>query len=202
MKIVSLLVILCLLAGLIFLTACKTSGEAVKPKCTAGWKCKSANERAYQSANCTWGNVTKCQSGCSNGACKMPPPTPTPVNATCTDSDGGLNYYTRGNGTGLYSSSKEKGVIWGENANKCTARSDAKNGYSIHYDCCSDSANSNQINEAYCENGILLAHGYQCPNGCLNGACKIPPTPRPANVTNGTFVVNRSVANVTNKTRP
>jgi hypothetical protein len=41
-------------------------------KCTAGWKCQSANYRAYQNTNCLWSNtsIQYCPSGCSNGICK------------------------------------------------------------------------------------------------------------------------------------
>src|SRR3989338_2037364 len=38
-----------------------------------------------------------CPSGCKNGACVS--------NQTCTDSDGGLNYYVKGNATGIFSDS-------------------------------------------------------------------------------------------------
>ena len=91
----------------------------------------------------------------------------------CTDSDGGQNYYVAGKGTGLYSSNKETGVIWGENPNKSTARFDTSMNYSISYDHCVDSVSSNQLNEAYCkEDGTLSSYGYPCPYGCKDGACK------------------------------
>ena len=97
----------------------------------------------------------------------------------CTDTDGGKDYYKRGKGTGLYSFEKQVGFIWGEDPNKVSARFDSSLDYSIHYDACSDSSISNQLNEAYCAaDGALYAEGYQCPNGCSNGAClTAPPTP-------------------------
>lgn len=102
-----------------------------------------------------------CPNGCSNGAC---------INQTCTDSDGGKNYYTRGKGTGPYGNTMDLGVIWGENPNKCEGRA-SDIGTSVHYDCCVDSTKYKQLNEAYCENGTLWAVGYDCPYGCSNGAC-------------------------------
>jgi len=89
----------------------------------------------------------------------------------CTDSDGGKDYYVRGKATGLYSDEKVTGSIWGEDATNCSMREDNSLHYSIFYDCCS-SPGSKQLNEAYCdENGIMQSVGYQCPNGCENGAC-------------------------------
>jgi|GEM_PF-2074864 len=91
---------------------------------------------------------------------------------TCTDSDGGKNYYVKGKGTGLYSNSKDKGWIFGENPNKASSRYDSSLDYSTYYDHCLDSETSNQLNEAYCdENGLLQSFGYNCPNGCEDGAC-------------------------------
>lgn len=92
-------------------------------------------------------------------------------NVTCTDSDGGKNYSVKGTGTGLYGFSKDKGWIWGENADKCSARYDSSLFYTIFYDCCADSATTNQLNEAYCENSTLYATNYFCPYGCSNGTC-------------------------------
>ena len=89
----------------------------------------------------------------------------------CTDSDGGKDYYTRGKTSGP-DYGGVIGIIWGEDANKCSARTDNSLGYSVHYDCCSDVTENKQLNEAYCdENGKLQAEGYQCPNGCKDGAC-------------------------------
>jgi len=89
----------------------------------------------------------------------------------CTDSDGGKDYYIRGKATGLYRDEKVTGSIWGEDATNCSMREDNSLNYSIFYDCCS-SPGSKQLNEAYCdENGIMQSVGYQCPNGCENGAC-------------------------------
>jgi hypothetical protein len=90
---------------------------------------------------------------------------------TCTDSDNGKDYYTRGRAAGPYGSDKQIGVIWGEEPNRCSARWDYSLGTSYHYDCCSDNTLNNQLNEAYCENGIMMSTAYNCPYGCSNGAC-------------------------------
>jgi hypothetical protein len=37
--------------------------------CTAGWKCKDANTRGYQQADCSWINEEFCPLGCVAGAC-------------------------------------------------------------------------------------------------------------------------------------
>lgn len=68
------------------------------------------------------------------------------VGNSCTDSDNGLDYYTKGTisgpggGGGIYTAT----------------------------DFCS----GNTINEGQCLNGITNITGYTCPNGCENGACK------------------------------
>ena len=91
---------------------------------------------------------------------------------TCTDTDGGKDYYKKGKATGLYGNSNQKGWIFGEDSNKTSARYDESLDYSIYYDHCFDSATSNQLNEAYCDSkGILQAYTYICPNGCKNGVC-------------------------------
>ena len=90
----------------------------------------------------------------------------------CTDSDGGKDYYVKGKATGLYGLSSQTGWIFGEDPNKASARSDKSLDYSIYYDHCYDSEDSNQLNEAYCDgNGRLQSYGYTCPNGCKDGAC-------------------------------
>ncbi|MFA5355137.1 MAG: hypothetical protein WC302_00140 [Candidatus Paceibacterota bacterium] len=51
-------------------------------------------------------------------------------------------------------------------------------GYSIANDCCSNSLTNRQLNEVYCnEEGNLTSIGYECPNGCSNGACLAEPLP-------------------------
>lgn len=63
-----------------------SSGNCINnPVCSAGWKCKDANTKAYQNSNCSWSNITVCLIGCENGHCK-------PGNIACSkDSDCGLS---------------------------------------------------------------------------------------------------------------
>ncbi|RLJ04969.1 MAG: hypothetical protein DRP08_00380 [Candidatus Aenigmatarchaeota archaeon] len=90
----------------------------------------------------------------------------------CSDSDGGKNIYVKGKAVGLYSSSRQKGLIFGEGSD-CSMRYDKNLDYSIYYDCCDDSENNpTQLNEAYCENGVIIAKGYRCKFGCVDGRCR------------------------------
>jgi len=90
----------------------------------------------------------------------------------CVDTDGGLDYYTRGSASGPYGFSHDTGVIWQEEMGRCTAEWDDDLTYAIHDDCCSDRATTDQLNEAYCgEGGIMMSTSYHCPGGCANGAC-------------------------------
>jgi len=86
-----------------------------------------------------------CSNGCSNGACLQ---STNISNATCTDSDGGINYYVFGTAT------------------------DNTKSYS---DYCSS---QNGLNEAFCDPvyGANIASAYNCPYGCSNGACKLGST--------------------------
>ncbi len=79
-----------------------------------------------------------CMYGCENGACIEEPPTP-----TCTDTDGGLNYYEKGYAT---------------------------NGAIIQSDICKEMPGANLI-EGFCEDGVPKGMPYMCPNGCSDGAC-------------------------------
>ncbi len=108
-------------------------------------------------------NTYLCPNGCSNGACVN---TTTPVqNVTCTDSDGGLNYYVKGNITATGGS------------------------FSVpyqDYDKCGpmfgDVVQPNVLNEHFCMTGGPNNELYTCPNGCVDGACvnasaPVEPTP-------------------------
>lgn len=66
----------------------------------------------------------------------------------CSDSDGGINYYTKG-ATSVCSNSSSGGT--------CTAI----------YDKC----NGNTLTEYYCRYNEIKSLGYACPNGCNDGAC-------------------------------
>lgn len=78
-----------------------------------------------------------CFLGCKDGACIIP------ENVTCTDSDGGLDYYVKGT------------VTWGSSG--------------IAPDTCFD---ENRLDEAYCsDDGIGGTIDYTCPYGCSEGVC-------------------------------
>ena len=86
--------------------------------------------------------VYTCPNGCQDGACVQS------GNQTCTDSDGGKNYYTKGNVT------------------VCT--------YGVQSGGCgllSDNCVGNTLQEGYCDGNNNRVDSYVCPNGCSNGAC-------------------------------
>ncbi len=86
-----------------------------------------------------------CPNGCSNGACAN---TSISVNNTCTDSDGGLNYYVRG---------------------QIQLRDLGGNIIASDWDDCDEE-------EFFCyENGSagIVAGNWNCSNGCVDGACVV-----------------------------
>lgn len=91
----------------------------------------------YDSDSCLeWASTTYCSTGCSNGYCNNQ------TNTTCTDSDGGINYYVRGTASSSNSSQTDY----------CT--------------------NKILLLENYCSaNGAIIATTYSCPYGCKSGAC-------------------------------
>ncbi len=97
----------------------------------------SCSNNRYQ-----WSRVT-CPSGvCSDGACVN---VTAPSNQTCIDSDGGLNYYVKGNLT--------TSVVPGTNFEDYCLHNNL-----IERHCLSSDPNNFTVN-------------YSCPNGCSNGAC-------------------------------
>jgi hypothetical protein len=85
----------------------------------------------------------KCSSTCKydTTACNTPP--------SCTDSDGGLNYYVKG------IANDSTGNNW--------------------IDVCMGGANT--LYEGNCAtNGSIIVQSYTCPNGCSNGACMNTPS--------------------------
>lgn len=90
-----------------------------------------------------------CENGCQNGACIQ-----NKTNASCTDSDGGLDYYTKGTV-----------LVVGGSA-----------GDSSYTDICNYEANSiypyNSVVEKYCDSDKNIgSQYYTCPTGCEDGAC-------------------------------
>ncbi|MBI2128815.1 hypothetical protein HYU07_01115 [Candidatus Woesearchaeota archaeon] len=76
----------------------------------------------------------------------QPPITP----QICTDSDGGKNYYTFGNATGV-------DYTGGVNT--------------INDGCIIGGLNDGWLREAVCEGNVATWSDYNCSNGCSNGAC-------------------------------
>ena len=81
-----------------------------------------------------------------------------PVNSSCIDSDGGLNYYVKGIATGIFD---------GINSNfsdSCCIKNAAND-----YNCNVNSGAS--VSEVYCEGAYIRTTIFDCQNGCSNGAC-------------------------------
>lgn len=93
-----------------------------------------------------------CPNGCADGACLTSNPD---LVGTCTDSDGGKNYYVRGDYLGYYG-----GTYHMTGTESCVA-----------LDLAGTVNASNYLGEAYCEDNQLNYERYTCPNGCSNGVC-------------------------------
>ena len=101
-----------------------------------------------------------CPNGCSNGVClsvtPTPTPTPSPQANNCTDSDGGNDYYIKGNVTITFNT--------GEVLNE--------------YEFC---VSSTDVKERYCDSSQRLLYNsvdQRCLFGCVDGAClRTPPAP-------------------------
>jgi hypothetical protein len=93
------------------------------------------------------GYYQDCPSGytCSDGACI------TDQTEICTDSDGGKDYYVQGTASGIYGSGTD--FCYGEKY--------------------PSSNQKNYVQEYFCDpnNPWSASTGYNCPNGCSNGAC-------------------------------
>ena len=70
---------------------------------------------------------------------------------SCTDSDGGIDYYKKGTVTACTTGTNSGG--------SCTTSQDV---------CNSD---SKRLKELYCDSNAMASVEYSCPNGCSNGAC-------------------------------
>jgi hypothetical protein len=95
-----------------------------------------------------------CPNGCSEGACINQ------TTQTCTDSDGGKDYYVKGTTTGII---------------RCTDQAQCMTPQTVSDLCGSDGFT---LTEFYCDNDgfqvVDLTSGtysYKCPNGCSDGAC-------------------------------
>ncbi len=148
---------------------CETAPPAT-PTPTVSCSCSGTNDCIGKSPPC---GGTSCVIG-TCGSVQTPTPTatptvtttPTPIRGTCTDSDGGLNYYV-------------KGVV-------------THNGVEIPTDWCKTAttgiANTipvlagRYLNEGICPDAYTFSTvNYECPNDCYDGAClsTLTQTPTP-----------------------
>ena len=104
-------------------------------------------------ASCTFTkNHDKCFAGyCSGGKC---------ITTTCIDSDGGNNYYVKGDTYGISPSTSKS-----YNGSDVCGSSD--NSY----------ASEGLLVEHYCNGKYHTNTVYKCPDGCKNGACVIKKLP-------------------------
>ncbi len=98
---------------------------------------------SYNIKKCTeFGFKTECPNGCANGACLMP------SDSRCTDSDGGINRYVKG---------ESKHIV-----------SDGTINYSVEE--CSEEY-PNVLLESYCDGPLAKSIRINCLNECRDGAC-------------------------------
>ncbi len=115
----------------------------------------------------------------------------------CSDSDGGLNFNSKGVGTGIYYGAVSGyNYIFGQDPDPVKPKSTTNN-YSTYYDHCS--WDPSFAVEAYCDaNGRLYDKTYKCQYGCSGGVCRSEPDATQPNCDDG----NKStydVYNITNK---
>lgn len=102
-----------------------------------------------------------CPYGCKDGACMNE------TEITCTDSDGGLNYFFKGNTsitTNGYLSSYRIDTCYSWYPYPYTNTST----YTTKTSCTGDNC---FLDESKCLNNAIQTYQYHCPYGCSNGAC-------------------------------
>ena len=106
------------------------------------------------------GVTYQCPNGCVDGACVKEAGTP----ILCEDSDGGVNYYVKGEATDyLYKNEVLSGKM--VYADSCLTLNENNEGSF-------ESEEGNYLSEKYCiEGGKSSVSKYKCPNGCKDGAC-------------------------------
>jgi len=81
---------------------------------------------------------------------------------TCTDSDGGKDYYVKGTVIGKTACSPEVNCPVETITDSCYKDGGVSGGENL---------TENTIYELYCQNNNRYVQWYNCPNGCSNGAC-------------------------------
>jgi len=108
-----------------------------------------------------------CPHGCSNGACITEAPQPN-VTVNCNDTDGGINYFTKGSVSGNIGSAYPAGL-------------------ETYTDYCT--SDNQSLIERYCTDDYTnFTTHYPCEYGCSDGACLTEPTrscPEDANIVLG-----------------
>jgi hypothetical protein len=102
---------------------------------------------------------TKCGDGICNATsgenkCNCPQDCQSNV-STCTDSDGGMNYYVKGTATSGSTTKTDQ-------CNYCTGA--CLPGYPCNPTC-------GAVDEYYCKGNDIQSTTFICPNGCVDGAC-------------------------------
>ncbi len=130
-------------------------GACVKEKCEVGeYRCEKDSSGRYTdwSQKCYdeskgWVNVAYCSDGCDGltGQCNS-----RSSDVLCNDTDGGRNYYVRG-----------ECIV-------CT-QSDNSGGCRSVSDYCVD---GKRLKEAYCRGNEIESTIYTCSSGCESGACR------------------------------
>lgn len=87
-----------------------------------------------------------CERGCENGACISG--TTTPTTPSCSDTDGGLNYYEKGS------------LMWGSDT---VSTDSCEDEITLREESCVPNPGPNE--------GTMSTNIYKCPNGCKDGVC-------------------------------
>ncbi|GEM_PF-5226719 len=119
--------------------------------------------------NCSNGYIhtqwSKCDNGCSDGACLKEAAVAPVTTPACTENDNGLNYDVAGSATGQ----SENGLSVGTFSDSCG-----------NFVGDSGKNEGTYIDEKNCSYGKVHDQWFKCENGCFAGACKAKPAPTPA----------------------
>ncbi|MEI6058361.1 MAG: hypothetical protein WCP89_01180, partial [archaeon] len=136
---------------------------AVEPKCTSNAQCDDVNvctddscvsgtcSSVVNTISCDDKNANTENDKCSFGVCSG---TIISIPSTCNDTDGGKDYFVKGETTGYTPS--VSGI------------------YTSKDMCLQDGLNNADLQETWCEDNVVKVEKYNCPNGCSNGKCNVP----------------------------